>query len=104
MQGILGDGAGGGSPRRWRRGLPIQFLPRQLRFDCGSEQLAGIQQDGDRAIVHQFDFHHCLESAGRDVQARGADFRDEVLVEFVGPLGAGGGIEGRALAAAHGDD
>jgi hypothetical protein len=41
----------------------------------------------------------CLKLAGLAAQATVANLFDEVLVEFTGALGAGGGVKGRSLAA-----
>ena len=46
----------------------------------GLEQLFGVEQDGDGALVHQFDFHHFLKASGFAAQAQGADVSDEVFV------------------------
>jgi len=59
------------------------------------EQLFGVEEDGDRALVHQFDFHYLLEASGFAAQAEGAYLGDEVFVEFAGALGTGGGVERR---------
>ncbi len=58
-------------------------------------------KDGYRALVEEFNVHHFLEAAGFAGQAEVADAADEVFVELAGEVGAGGGIERGAAAAAN---
>ena len=67
-------------PGRWRE-LAAFFLRRSKGF-------LRIQKDGDRPVVDQFHLHHFLEPSGFAAQAGGADFLDEILIEFARLLAA----------------
>src|SRR5581483_4773851 len=64
-----------------------------------SELLLRVEQDRDRALVHQFDLHHLLEPAGLAAQACIAYPHDEMFVEFPCTRRRSGVIERRPLAA-----
>ena len=59
------------------------------RLEC----LRGIQQNGYRALVHQFHLHCFLEAAGFAAQAGGANLLHEEFVELARFFGRRGGVE-----------
>jgi hypothetical protein len=65
-----------------------------------SEQFLRIEEDGDRAIVEEFDLHVLLEASGFAGKSGGADLTDEIFVEWAGNVRRSRRIKRRALAAA----
>src|SRR5579872_5503841 len=56
-----------------------------------------IQQDGYRAVVHKFNFHHCLKTPGLAHHAAVADLTHKILVQLVRNLRGSGFVERRAF-------
>ena len=66
----------------------------------GSKLAAGIEQQRDGAVVHQFDQHVLLEPTGGDLDPLLLDLGREVPLQGVGRLRFGGLVEARSASLA----
>jgi hypothetical protein len=69
----------------------VRDLPLDVRTDL--EEFGGIEQDGHRTFVHQFDAHHFPEATRFAAQAQGLNPLHKEIVQLPGVLGRCGGLE-----------
>src|SRR6516162_7646483 len=79
----------------------VYFLKVRPQVYAHLEKLLGIEQDGYRPLVDEFDFHHFLEAAGFAAQAEVPYTGNEMFVEFASALGSCCSVEGWPLAFAN---
>ncbi len=66
-----------------------------------SEELLRVEEDGDRAVVDEFDLHVLLKASGFAGESGSADLVDEVFVEWASNVRGSRRIKRRTLAAAN---
>lgn len=84
-----------------RRQVAAGIPQRQAGANRQSEEFAGIEEDGDRAIIHEVDGHVRLEDACLDANAGSSQRGDEFLVERFAEFGRSSQNEAGAAAAAR---
>src|SRR5205814_9775726 len=86
-------GASGSTASRW---TPSSFTSSRSRAHEGAG--AGLEDEGDGAVVDQLDLHVGGELAGLDGEVRGAQLLGEELVKRLGARGILRAVEARAVA------